>query len=418
MRRLHVAILDEELPYPLTSGKRIRTFHLLSRLALRHRLTYLCHRNTDPVEAAEAQAKLERIGITCRVIDRPVPRKSGAGFAWRLARNLLSPLPYTVASHTSAALCQAAHTLAQRESVDLWHCEWTPYAQTLRQSRQPEIATTPWVVMAHNVESLIWQRYAETESHPLKRWYIRRQFGKYRDFEHWAYTQATQAIAVSLPDAARMRDDFGSTRVSVVENGVDVAYFQPAQIERDPYRILFLGSLDWRPNLDAVRLLLEHIFPAVRASEPRATLVLVGRHPPAWLRQLVANQLQVELYGDVADVRPYLARTGLLAVPLRIGGGSRLKILEALAAGLPVVSTRIGAEGLQLQPNEHFTQTETAETMAPALLQAMRNPRSMAIQAQRGRQRVLDLYDWDPLARRLEAIWLDCVSSATLPHAA
>src|SRR6266851_1255724 len=196
---MHIAILDEELSYPLTSGKRIRTFNLLKRLAKRHRLSYLCHRNADPDEAGEAVKHFAELGIHTVVVDRAVPPKSGPRFYARLARNLGSPLPYSVASHTSPELAQAVRVFAMRHKVDLWHCEWTPYAQTIK-----TLPDVPWVVMAHNVESLIWQRYAETESNPIKRWYIRKQWQKFEAFERWAYTTATRTVAVSPQDAKLM----------------------------------------------------------------------------------------------------------------------------------------------------------------------------------------------------------------------
>ena len=261
--------------------------------------------------------------------------------------------------------------------------------------------------MAHNVESLIWQRYSETEKNPVKRWYINRQFRKFERFERWAYSTCDRALAVSTEDATLIRDRFGAKQVEVVDNGVDTAFFEPRpQRARDPFRILFLGSLDWRPNLDGVRLLLDEIFPLVRRQQARATLTIVGRKPAAWLRELVVGRPGVELHADVVDVRPYLSKAGMLAVPLRIGGGSRLKILEALATGLPVVTTRVGVEGLQLDPGQHVTQADSSDDFARALLETMRHPREALDQAERGRQRVLERYDWSGLAERLEAIWL------------
>jgi glycosyltransferase involved in cell wall biosynthesis len=348
------------------------------------------------------------LGIRTIIVERRVPAKNGLGFYARLAGNLFSGLPYSVSTHRSAALCQAVEQLMHDDPPDLWHCEWTPYAQTLRSllsARSP--TTTPWVVMAHNVESLIWQRYAETETNWLKRWYICRQQRKFERFEAWAYSTCNCAIAVSDEDARLIRERFGARNVAVVDNGVDTNYFEPqSPSERDPFRILFLGSLDWRPNLDAVRVLLDEILPRVRTAEPRATLALVGRKPPAWLRDLAANKPGVELHADVADVRPFLAGAGMLAVPLRIGGGSRLKILEALAAGLPVITTSVGAEGLQLQSGAHITLADDAEAMADGIVRLMNNPIAAQQQAERGRQQVLERYDWAGLADRLEDVWL------------
>src|SRR5439155_2998511 len=141
--------------------------------------------------------------------------------------------------------------------VDVWHCEWTPYARALR-----GLKGARRVVMAHNVESLIWQRYFENESNPLKRWYIGRQWRKFERFERRALRQADRAVAVSPEDAALFRSRFGVEAVDVVDNGVDVDYFRPGAGPRDPHRVLFLGSLDWRPNLDAVDQLLDHVYPA------------------------------------------------------------------------------------------------------------------------------------------------------------
>lgn len=402
---LRVVMVDEELPYPPTSGKRIRTLNLTLRLARRHRLTYLCHRNADADEARQAADFFAEQGIETLVVSRTVPTKSGPRFYLNLAANLLSPLPYSVATHKSRALRQALAEVARMQRVDVWHCEWTPYAEMLR-----GIATERRVVMAHNVESIIWQRYHETESNPLRRWYIGRQWRKFQRFERRVLGAAERTIAVSDTDAQRFRTDFGVSRVDVVENGVDTEYFQPQARRREPGRLLFLGSLDWRPNLDGVNLLLERVFPAVRAAEPSASLCLVGRNPPEALRQQAARIPGVELHGSVPDVRPYLADCGLLVVPLRIGGGSRLKILEALASGTPVVSTRVGAEGLCLRAGQDLTVVEDIDDLAGALVQAIRHPEAIQAEAERGREKVLEHYDWDRLAERLEQVWRQCAS--------
>jgi glycosyltransferase involved in cell wall biosynthesis len=319
---------------------------------------------------------------------------------------LLSPLPYSVTSHSSPALATAVRRFAAKHRVDVWHCEWTPYAQVLRDAFGKRFPAARWSVMAHNVESLIWRRYMETEANPMKRWYVRQQLHKFETFERWAYSSASAAIAVSEPDAELMRQRFGVGEVSIVENGVDTDYFRPQRdVDRDPARILFLGSLDWRPNQDAVNLLLNDIFPKVREQVPEATLALVGRHPPDWLRARAAESPGVELYSDVPDVRPFLASCGMLAVPLRIGGGSRLKILEALACGTPVVSTRIGAEGLNLAAGRDLVIAESIDGMAEAIVRGIHHPYELEDCAERGRRAVLAHYDWAPLAEKLDEVW-------------
>ncbi|HEV3204484.1 MAG TPA: glycosyltransferase family 4 protein [Gemmataceae bacterium] len=404
-RRLHVVIVDEELPYPPNTGKRLRTFNLLSRLARNHQLTYIHHQNADPEEARRAASAFADHDIETIRVHRQIPKKLGIGFYGKLAANLLSPLPYSVSSHRSSELPKALRAYAASHAVDLWQCEWTPYADNLQ-----DLAGVPRLIMAHNVESVIWQRYFETEVNPLNRWYIGKQWKKFERFERRAFSGADRIVAVSAEDADRIKNQFGAPHVDVVDNGVDTEYFRPFPGLRQNDRIIFVGSLDWRPNLDGVAQLLEKVFPAVQAAIPSARLCIVGRNPPSWLAKQIAKYANIELHGNVPDVRPFLAQSGVMAVPLRIGGGSRLKILEALASGLPVVSTQIGAEGLCLQPGRDLIVVERIDQMAEALVRTICHPDTASGMAECGRKHVLERYDWNFLADRLERIWLDCVN--------
>jgi glycosyltransferase involved in cell wall biosynthesis len=404
---MNVVIVDGDVSYPPTSGKRLRTLNLLLPLARRHRVTYLARCHGGPAEARRAAAFLGDHGVEGVFVEHPLPRKSGPLFYLRLAANLLSPLPYSAAIHTSAPMRRAVEELAARRQVDVWQFEWPAYlaaARGLRGARK--------VLIAHNVDSLIWRRYSETARNPLKRWYVRGQQRKFERFERRAFAEADRVVAVSADDAALIRGPFGQPNVDVVENGVDTAFFGAVEPCREPGRVLFLGALDWRPNLDGLGVLLDRVWPQLRAREPGARLDVVGRSPPESLRRRLAATPGAELHADVADVRPFLARASVLAVPLRIGGGSRLKILEALACALPVISTCVGAEGLALRDGEELTLAEP-ERMADALAACLRDPGPARQQAQRGRRVVLERYDWGALADKLEQTWLKCVGEAT-----
>ena len=396
---MRVAIIDGDVSYPPNSGKRLRTLNLLLHAAKRHRLVYFGRCAADSEEAGVAPGFLRAHGIEPILVYDPVPRKSGLAFYGRLFGNLFSAWPYSVTSHQSEPMRRAISELARRETIDLWQLEWTAYLPMIERS-----LPGPRVVIAHNVDTLIWQRYYENEKNLLKRAFLKSQWRKFRRFEETTFRDATRVVAVSEEDARLIRSDFGQPDVDVVDNGIDRAYFENVRGQRDPSCILFLGALDWRPNLDGIELLLDKIFPKVRAREPSAKLAIVGRHPPP---QLVARAAQipgVTLHANVPDVRPFLASSGVLAVPLRIGGGSRLKILEALACGLPVVSTKVGAEGLLVKTGEHYVQAEE-DAMAEALVDAIRHPAAAESAAARGRQLVLANYDWSVLAAKLEQSW-------------
>lgn len=407
---MHVVIVDGDVSYPPSSGKRLRTLHLMLRLARRHRLTYIARGHAGAEEIRTAAAYLTDHGIEPILIDDPLPRKSGFRFYTRLARNLLSPWPYSAVTHRSRRMAEAVHVYAANHAVDLWQVEWSSYVAALPPLSAKETRHDRRLLIAHNVDTLIWQRYYENEQNPLKRLYVRQQWRKFERFERRVFAAVDRVIAVSAEDAALLRRQFGVERADVVENGVDTAYFESVQGGGKAHVILFLGSLDWRPNLDAVQLLLDVIFPAVRRVEPSARLCLVGRHPPSWLVQRVAQSAGVELHADVADVRPYLSGSGVMAVPLRIGGGSRLKILEALACGLPVVSTRVGAEGLDLLPEKELLVVENVEAVAAALVDCIRHPQRVQAMARHGREVVRARYDWDTLALKLERVWEQCVT--------
>lgn len=405
---MKVVIVNEGLAYPPTAGNWLRTLNLMLPLAKRHEITYVCRGTKDPEANERARAFYAERGIRALISsDHPAPNR-GAAFYGRLVANLFSPFPYSIAAHRSPRVRRTIRELAEKDAVDLWQFETISYADTV------PAGATPTIAMAHNVESLIWKRLYETEASAPRRWYIGHQWRKYERFEARVLRGSSCVVAVSAEDAALMRERFGVRNTAVVDNGVDIAHFAEgsSSATRDRRQVLFLGSLEWRPNLDGVDRLLTEIMPAVRAAEPEARLVIVGRNPPASLVKRVRDEPNVELHADVPDVRPYLAAAGMLAVPLRIGGGSRLKILEAIAAGLPVVSTRIGCEGLIFEGGRDLRVVESPQEMAPAIIDLMRNPDKGARLARSGKAVVDSYYDWSRLADRLEEVWFETVRAS------
>ncbi|HMP08342.1 MAG TPA: glycosyltransferase [Lacipirellulaceae bacterium] len=361
---MNVVVVDWDVAYPADSGKRLRTLNLMLELAGRHNITYFTRGSGDSQQGRLAAEFLNDRGIRAVFADAPIPAKKGWQFYARVAASMASKTPYAVAAHESAKFRGQLAAFAAENPVDLWQLEWSAYVGML--AHLPQART---LLMAHNVDSLIWQRYAETESRRWAGWYLAGQWRRFVEYERQAFRQASHVVAVSQDDAQLMRADFQADHVDVVENGVDLSMFTTQTAARDPRELLFVGSLDWRPNLDGVEWFLEAVLPLVRAAEPDARLTVVGRRPPAPLAARLRQTPNCSCHADVPDVRPYLAQAGIMVVPLRIGGGSRLKILEAAAAGLPVASTTVGAEGLRFQAGRDLTIADDPRHLAAAIVQ-------------------------------------------------
>ncbi len=389
---MRIIVLDEEFPLPLNTGKRIRTYNLISRLAKRHEIRYLAYGEGN----SESYEALHQAGIQPYAVPSQIPEKSGLYFYFRLAKNLLSPLPYIVDSHYSRLYAEALASLLNQSKPDILLSEWSPYAIFGR----PHSAIKQ-VIVAHNVESHIWRRYAENETNPAKRWYIQKQHAKVAKFEQDAFLAADGATAVSKKEADELQAMNPRLKVQVVDNGVDFDYFAPKIETAASPTLVFTGSMDWRPNQDAAEFFAQEILPILKRTHPDLQAVFVGRNPPEYI-QALGKISGMQITGTVDDVRPYISKAAVYIVPLRIGGGSRLKILEAMSMEKAVVSTTVGAEGLEIENNTHLRLADTPETFAQAVNQLIAD-RQTAIQlGKAGRQLVIDRYGWDSLSKTLE----------------
>ncbi|MEZ6143187.1 MAG: glycosyltransferase family 4 protein [Zavarzinella sp.] len=412
MSQPHILVIDEELPWPLNSGKRLRSYHLITNLVGRFRVTWLAHRNPIAAEIEPARQHFARLGIDAHSLNYAPPEKSGLGFYGNILRNLFfSRLPYSVASHSSTEMQRAIATICATDPPALIHCEWSAYAQNLRG------VSVPFVVDAHNVELLIWQRLAAMERSRIKQKIFQLQAQRYATFERWAYRTAASTVAVSSADAQIIEQVLKCPLPVVIDNGVDttsIPFQMPVDVKSPS--LLFVGGLDWRPNQDAVVYFVVSVWPILRKLLPDITLRIVGRHPPDWLCRKIPPHVGIDLVGTVPDLNPYYRNATLMVVPLRIGGGSRLKILEAMAYGVPVVTSDIGAEGLQV--SEHLcTQVPTLggqlcpRAFAEAIVGAVNNPAKLQSQAIAGRQLVETRYDWRQLSAGLGDIWDDVIAN-------
>ncbi|HKK21281.1 MAG TPA: glycosyltransferase family 4 protein, partial [candidate division Zixibacteria bacterium] len=371
-------------------GKRIRTFNLVRELSRAHTVSYLAYGD----DASEAAGFLRQNNINTFAVPAPDRRQSGIRFYLKLLANLFSNYPYIVTSHYTAAFQSRLNELVEQEKFDLIICEWTPYAQFIK-----DITNSFKVIVAHNIESTIWERYERNESNPLKKLYIGIQYRKVLAFERACFAWADGATAVTQQEAKTIKSFGTPYQPTVIDNGVDTEYFAPRQTQINPCSIVFTGSMDWRPNQDAAIFFATEILPLLKKEQPEIQAVFVGRNPPKQIVDLGKID-GITITGTVDDVRDYIASAAVYIVPLRIGGGSRLKILEAMAMQKPVVSTSVGAEGLEVTDRKDILLVDGPEKFAQSVLSCMRDEALSVRIAESGRQLVLDRYRWQQLGKK------------------
>jgi glycosyltransferase involved in cell wall biosynthesis len=274
------------------------------------------------------------------------------------------------------------------------------YLPILRQARRRSIVVCDW----HNIESELMQRYSEREPGFFRRAYASKTARLMSEFEKRALREFDAHVTVSQRDAERLRHLNPDARIFVIENGVDTAFYSDQKIgARDgslARRIVFVGSMDYHANIDGVVNFARNVWPRVRERRPELTFTIVGKDPAEAVREL-AQLPGIEVTGTVDDVRPFYREAIAAVVPLNVAGGSRLKILEAMAAEVPVVSTTLGAEGLEVRHAENILIADTNEQLAEAIIslaeyEARRNELSAA-----GHALVSSHYEWSSLGAEL-----------------
>ncbi len=258
-----------------------------------------------------------------------------------------------------------------------------------------------WIVFEHNVETAIWERHAKNGRTAAHRAYFALQARRMFEWERIMCRAASHVIAVSKADEQTLRERFGIEHASWVETGVDLEYFAAPHSAARRHDLVFVGSMDWMPNIDGVRWFISEILPLIRRRRPGASVAIVGRNPPPSLLSAARDPL-ITITGTVPDVRPYLWESALSIVPLRVGGGTRLKIFESMAAATPVVSTTIGAEGLPVRHGENIRIADSSEAFAAECVELLDNENARATTAAKGLDLIRARFSWEEVTRRFE----------------
>jgi len=395
---MKILFLTPELPYPPDRGASIRSFNLIKNLAPRHQI-HLLSFSTKESGLAEAGPLLD---LCSQVETIPTPHRSTLQ---RLLSTLLSPLPDMALRLPSSEFETKLKSILQKERFDLAQVEaieMARYIPTVIESH------TPLIFDDINAEYLLQKRAFETDLrhlHWLGALYSLVQWRKLHLYEARACRRADRVIAVSEADKEALCCLVPGLSVSVVPNGVDTEYYQPVEGETDD-SLVFTGKMDFRPNVDGILWFFEQVWPLVKGRLPQARLLVVGRNPSPRLSPLFQDP-QVTVTGFVPDVRPYIARANIYIVPLRMGGGTRLKVLEAMAMGKAIVSTSLGCEGIEVTEREVAIADEPQEFAQR--LSELWDDRERKKALGRAARRLAERYDWRSITPTLEGVYKEVI---------
>ncbi len=383
--RRSILLVCPEIPAPPTWGFAVRVHHLAVHLGRRHRVSLIGYgRLRDQSDWVDLAGMVHRV----RVVPPP---STLARRRWHQLASLVSPSSFHLTTLHSQAMQQAIGELLAEDHVDLVQVESSALMCF-------DFGSVPLVLDEHNIEYDLLRQVAGVERSLLRRGFGAVDSLKARREERRAWERAQCCVATSPEDEAVIRAAHPSACTAVVPNGVDTDAFRPSGEPADPERLLFVGKMNYRPNADAVVWFARHVLPRVRRSRPSTLFEVVGSDVPASLRGLPG----VTWTGWVGDVRPSLEHAGVVVAPLRAGGGTRLKILEGLAMAKPVVSTSLGATGIDAVPGRHLIVADDPDGMADQILRLMSDAGLRARLGAEGRALVLRRYGWAAAARRLD----------------
>ena len=387
--------ITSRLPWPLTDGARIVMHQAVRGLASRGHTVHLVlmEEETSTAERLDT-GDLEEFATLHVYRYRPEPRALSA------ARTLLHRRPTTVLRKDFREVDALVDDLLEDQTFDVVYADQSHIAHYA--SRVAALHDLPYLFRSHNVEHEIWRRHLEsTGASPMKVW-LRSQYSKWERYEIEEMALADHVVAITERDAETIRQLLPTADVGTVPAAVDLERFVwTSAEEREENNLLLLGGMNWAPNRDAAIWFCNEIAPLVRRKMPEVTVTLVGSDPPRSELPESADWLSIEGYVD--DILPYYGSTTVGVIPLRVGGGMRVKIVEMMSCGIPCVSTSIGAEGNDASSPEHYICADSATAIADAIVELLRSPEERSRLARAGREFVESAYGFDAIARRYEA---------------
>jgi glycosyltransferase involved in cell wall biosynthesis len=380
--------------HPTERGAQIRTLGTLRELHKRHEIHFAALNHPRNIEGPARSAEYSSRHIA---EEHAAPGRTSPAIVPQLIGSLVDSMPLAISRYSSPNLRRKIDALIAQEKYDSIVCDFLAAAPSFT-------CVADCVLFEHNVETTIFQRHVEQSRSFAKRSFFRMQAAKMEAFERKICRSVRHVIAVSEVDASRIRQMFGIDKVSSVSTGVDVDYFARPTAAVPAADMVFCGSMDWLPNVDGVEYFLAEILPLIRRKLPGATFTIAGRSPDPRVIKAAQGVEGVSVTGTVSDMRPYLWGSRISVVPLRIGGGTRLKIYESMAAGAPVVSTSVGAEGLRYTNGQDIALADDPAQFADTCIRLLTDDAARSALARRARERAVNEFSWAAVAREFETI--------------
>jgi glycosyltransferase involved in cell wall biosynthesis len=381
---MNVLLLTQVLPYPLDSGPKVKTYHVLRYLAERYEVTLLSFVRGEPSEAVE---HLQRY---CKAVHTvPMDRSVGHDVS-ALLKSLTTGVPFLMVRDQRKGMRQALERITAGKKFDVVHADQLNMAQYAARVRGGKK-----ILDSHNTLWLLYQRLCRSSRVSAKRLVMSREWRLLKAYERKVGEGFELILAVSEEDRqALVEIGIPEEKIRVIPISIDTQQTCLIKRNNDATNILHMGTMFWPPNSEGVIWFLKEIWPRIHLTNPGIKFDIVGAHPPRALRQLAMRDSNVNLPGYVTDPTVYLRRAGVMVVPLRAAGGMRVKILHALAQGIPVVSTTIGCEGIRAENGKHLLVADSAEDFAHATNRLLLNNGEAETLAWNGRALVEDVYDY------------------------
>ncbi len=404
-RRLRILWVKADKILPAHSGGNIRSYHILRQLASRHELIFFSYYGGEPDAEYEKELTRQFPGAVCLCTWKRGPTWLRRGVDY--LRRLPVKAPYAVSRFKSVPVQERLATWFQEGRFDVAVCDFLDAAVNF-----PSRLGIRTALFQHNVESEIWRRHALTKSNPARQLLYRVEFEKMLSYEQSMVRKFHHVIAVSEHDRQLMGAWKDPSRITVVPTGVDLQQYRPHPCPGAVAPlVLFVGAMDWEPNIDAVEYFCREIWPSIQAKVPTARFRIVGRNPVRRVQRLASSS--VEVTGSVPSVVDHLREAAVVVVPLRVGGGTRLKIYEAMAAGKAVVSSSVGAEGLDVHHDQDILLADDPDAFVGAVTMLLQNV-ELRRRYEQAAAALAAKYDWEAIGDKFGEVLETLVRNASL----